>query len=252
MTAVPVERAKTGIIGLDDLLGGGLPKTRSILVTGEAGTGKSIFGSQFLYSGATKYNEPGVYVTLEESAERICENLRISFGWDFAKLIKEKKLAFIDACPYVLKATMEITFIPRIGSKEFSVHKLIDSIGEAVEKIKAQRIVVDSLSLLTFSRDNLFDIRRDILETVKTLGSLGVTSILVAESPQEGRIGRFGVEQFAAEGVIMLYYIRQGNTRVRALEILKMRGIAHSSDVVPFKITKDGIAVYPGERVFRE
>jgi len=254
-----LKRIETGIPGLDELLGGGFPRGRSVLLTGGAGTGKSIFGIQFLYNGITQFEENGILVTLEESAEIIRENMKI-FGWNLKKLEEENRLVIIDAAPIRYKSFLDgkdkyklaIKPHPILGEREFGIQDITSLIHEYRRKIDAKRLVFDSLTTLLLQHSDLFAIRQDILTLVKTLKISDMSSILIAESPTENEIGRFGVEPFLAEGVIILYMLRRGNTRIRALDIQKMRGTAHSMDSTLFRITNEGIIVYPGEKVFRD
>jgi len=254
-----IKRIETGIPGLDELLGGGFPKGRSILLTGGAGSGKSIFGIQYLYNGIIKYEENGILVTLEEPAEVIRENMK-TFGWNLKKLEDENKLVIIDAAPIRYrdsKADTERYKLahkphPILGEREFGIQDITSLIHENRRKIDAKRLVFDSLTTLILHHSDLFAIRQDILTLIKTLKISEMSSLLIAESPSGDEIGRFGVEPFLAEGVIILYMIRRGNTRIRALDIHKMRGISHSMDSTLFGIANDGIVIYPGEKVFRD
>ncbi|MHA1266486.1 MAG: ATPase domain-containing protein [Candidatus Helarchaeota archaeon] len=254
-----LKRIETGIPGLDELLNGGLPQGRSILLTGGAGTGKSIFAAQFLYKGITDFDENGILVTLEEPADVIRENMR-TLGWNFKKLEDENRLTIIDAAPIRFKSVADgqtsykLAHSPHpiLGDREFGIQDITSLIHEYRRKINAKRLVFDSLTTLILHHKDLFSIRQDILTLVKTLKISKMTSLLIAESPTGTEMGRFGVEPFLAEGVIILSMVRRGNTRIRALEIQKMRGTNHSMDATLFRITKDGIVIYPGEKVFRD
>lgn len=254
-----LKRIESGIAGLDELVNGGFPRGRSILLTGSAGTGKSIFGIQFLYKGITQFEENGILVTLEEPAEIIRENMK-TFGWDLKKLEDDNKLIIIDAAPIRYKNSAEgeerykmaTKPHPILGEREFGIQDITSLIHENRRKIDAKRLVFDSLTTLILHHKELFAIRQDVLTLVKTLKISNMSSILIAESPSGDEIGRFGVEPFLAEGVIILYMVRRGNTRIRALDIQKMRGTVHSMDSTLLRITDDGIVVYPGEKVFRD
>lgn len=254
-----IKRIETGIPGLDELLGGGFPKGRSILLTGGAGTGKSIFGIQYLYNGIINYGENGILVTLEEPAEVIRENMK-TFGWNLKELEDENQLVIIDAAPIRYKDSKANTERyklaqkphPILGEREFGIQDITSLIHENRRKIDAKRLVFDSLTTLILHHSDLFAIRQDILTLIKTLKISEISSILIAESPSGDEIGRFGVEPFLAEGVIILSMVRRGNTRIRALDIHKMRGTAHSMDSTLYGITNEGIVIYPGEKVFRD
>jgi KaiC/GvpD/RAD55 family RecA-like ATPase len=253
-----VETVPSGIPGLDEMLNGGLPKGRAILISGGPGTGKSILSAQFIYNGAKEYGIPGIIVSLEEPEKTIKENLS-AFGWDLDKLVDENLLAVIDAAP-IQRSTdagdrvYEISgeSHPILGERSFNIENLVSVIHEKRRELNATRITVDSITNLTLQHKDLFQLRQDVLTLVRSLKATGVTSLLTAESLNVHEMGRYGLEPFIAEGVILLYMLRQGNTKIRALEIMKMRGINHSLDAAFFRITENGVVLYPEERVFKE
>lgn len=224
-------RVKTGIQGLDDLIEGGFCQNSTILVSGSAGAGKTIFASQFLYEGASKYEEPGVFVTLEEPEESIERNAK-RFGWDFGAL-KAKKLLSI------IKFTL------------FTAEHFNKFIAPTIGNIDAKRMVVDSISAfgMTFESEKR---RFEVFRLLEMIRRLKCTVILTCEIPIDSmnRISRFGIEEFMTDGVIVLHNIRKGNIRVRALEVLKMRGTEHESKLVPFEITNKGFKIYPEGKVY--
>ncbi len=253
------ERAKTGITGLDDLIEGGLPRGYSYALLGGPGTGKTTFGAQFLFKGATELNEPGLYVTFDEPPYSIIGNMR-RFNWDLAELESKGKLLFIDASPIrgpSVTAPTE-TFAPMVlkqsflGAEKFKMDEVIDSIKEAKKKIGAQRAVIDSISALTMQFEKEMDVRLHILRVIKELTEMGLTTILLSENREEkeGMI-TFGPDAFLAQGVLVLHMFRIEESNVKALEIRKMRGVKHVEKLCPYRITADGIEVYPEENVFR-
>jgi KaiC/GvpD/RAD55 family RecA-like ATPase len=252
------DRAKTGITGLDDLIEGGLPRGYSYAVIGGPGTGKTTFGAQFLYKGATEHNEPGLYVTFDEPPYSIISNMR-RYNWNLADMESKGKLLFIDASPIRTPPSGQTeTFAPMvlkqsfIGAEKFKIDEVIDSVKEAKRKIGAQRAVIDSISALTMQFEKDMEVRLHILRLIKELTEVGLTTILLIENPEEKeREIRFGPDAFLAQGVLVLHMFRIEESNVKALEIRKMRGVKHIEKLCPYRITGDGIEVYPEENVFR-
>ncbi len=239
------ERIKTGIDGFDKISAGGLLEGRSYLVSGNAGAGKSIFSSQFLYNGAKKYNEPGILVATEETPDNIRENLK-NFEMDFRELEKENKLAIIDASAAKIGIPSDEKYVE---VKPFDIKSLINEIIDVKEEIDAKRCVVDSITALAYNLKDKSEIRTELLRLSATLGVLGLTTLMTSEAKGD-EISRFGVEEFITEGTIRLYYNRKEGARVRSIEVYKMRGSDHSNEIHPFDITDNGIEIYPGEEVF--
>lgn len=227
-----MERVKTGIPGLDELIEGGFLKGSVNLLTGGPGTGKSLLGLRYIYSGAL-LGEPGVYITLEEDPKEIIERSK-RFNWDLEKPIKEKKMNLV-----------------RMELYDFS--KLVTLIEESIYRIKATRIVIDPVTLLGLFFEKLIDVRKNLADLSKQLKKTGTTSILTSEVPEgTNLVSPFGVEEFITDSVILLQRIRQGNIYTRALSVLKMRGTNHSTKLHPIKIADDGVGVYSKEEVFTE
>jgi KaiC/GvpD/RAD55 family RecA-like ATPase len=228
-----MERVKTGILGLDEILGGGIPKNQLFLVTGTSGTGKTIICSQFLYNGAKKYNEPGVYLSFEEPSETIKENMR-SFGWDIGELERQGKFAFIKYDPF------------RIDD----VFSILDS---TIREIGAKRVVVDSISALGLHVKDDSELRRMIYNLSITLRKLNCTSLIVSEIVHgtEPRLSRYGVEEFVADSVLVLYYERIESVWNRAIQVWKLRGSSHSEHMHPYIIDpQKGVIVSSGEEAY--
>ena len=227
-----MERIKTGIPGLDELIEGGFPPKSTILVAGTCGSGKTIFCSQFLYVGATQYGENGVYVSLEESAESIKNNAS-RFGFDLGKLENEGKLRFVSYEP-----------------KFRDITEIMREITSSVSEVNAKRVCVDSLAGLGLYLETLYGIRRSIADLTMMLKNLGCTSILTTEIPPGSQgLSRFNVEEFVVDGVIVLNYVKRERIFERSVVIWKLRGSNHSRKVHPFEITERGIVVFPKEEV---
>jgi len=246
-----VERVKTGVPGLDEILNGGIPKRNIVLLSGGPGTGKTIMSQQFLIVGAVKYDEPGIYVTLEEHPAQIRRDMSL-FDWydvgkiDVRRLEDEGKIAIVDAFT---------AGIGRYAEKEryvvtdpTDVTLLSDVIREAIKDIGAQRAVIDSVSTLYLTKPSIA--RNIVLQLKKVLAGLGVTALLVSQvSASERGFGGPGVEH-AADGIIRLDLDEVKGELKRSLIVWKMRGTAHSLRRHPFEITDKGIIVYPDKTVY--
>jgi len=246
-----MKRVKTGITGLDDLLEGGFPEKRSILVSGACGTGKTIFSMQYIYNGAVKYNEPGVYVTLDERPELIREDVT-RFGWDLRKLEEKKLITIIDGSVARIGMPSEEEFsLPMTG---FDLDKLLLEIMRVTKRVGAKRAVIDSIPALGFNFDNEQETRKAILKLSYMLMRIGVTSIMTSEI-QEGaaKFGRYEVEEYVVDGVVVLHYsgIGGGGTN-RTVHIRKMRATKHSEDLHPLTIGKTGIKIHGIEEAYDE
>ncbi|MBN2102161.1 MAG: ATPase [Candidatus Aenigmarchaeota archaeon] len=219
-----VRRVTTGIKGLDPLMEGGFIKGASILVTGGAGTGKTIFGLQFLWDGLKK-GEPGVYITLEEDVEDIREDAR-RFGWDFSEY--EKKNLF------------RIVYYDPLQVNEMGINIVDD-----IDKIDAQRVVVDSVSIVGMMLPNEMQVRKKLISLINSVKRTGATSVLISEvlDSEEKGLSRFGVEEFVVDGVISMYYFGIGEGVSRSMMIRKMRRTNQGTNVYPIMITEKGMEV---------
>ncbi len=239
-----VERIKTGIPGFDEILNGGIPKRNVVLLSGGPGTGKSIFGQQYLWSGLQK-GEPGILVTLEEHPVQVRINMK-QFGWDVRKYENEGLFAIVDAFTAGIgEAAKRERYVVRDPT---DVGLLIDVLREAIRDTGAQRVVVDSVSTLYLTKPSVA--RSIVLQLKKVLSGMGTTSILVSQvSVTERGFGGPGVEH-AADGIVRLDLDEINGELIRSLIIWKMRGTKHSMRRHPFEITDKGIIVYP-DRVVR-
>jgi len=232
----------TGIEGLDKMLRGGLLPGRNILLSGPTGSGKSTIAMQFAYNGAMHYNEPSLYVTLEESKEKLIEDMA-KFGFDLQKASAMGNF-------HVLGGPMaKIThFMQKVDA---DVLNIIGEIEEIVREKEIKRVVIDSVNLLTMLMKSEKEKREALAALSNMLSSLGCTAILTSET-EEGtmQLSRFGIEEFVVDGVVVLYLVRQGSQFVPGMVVRKMRGTNHDKQIRVYKITDKGVVVYPAETMF--
>jgi len=232
-----IEKLSTHIPGFDHISRGGLPAGRTTLISGTAGSAKTLFAAQFLIQGI-RHGQPGVFVTFEETPEDIRSNLR-SLQWPVEQYEKEGKWIFVDASAGQNHQQIEL------GDYDFNA--VLARIKLAAKKVQAKRISLDSLSAVFNQFDNPGIIRRELFSMARGIKSLGATAVLTSERQEEyGPIGRFGVEEFVADNVIILRNILEGEKRRRTIEILKFRGTTHHKGEHPFTVTReDGIVIIP-------
>jgi circadian clock protein KaiC len=227
-------KSLTGIPGMDEITGGGLPQGRPTLVAGAAGCGKTLFAMEFLVNGATHYDEPGVFVSFEENAEELAQNVA-SLGFDLKKLSKQKKL-IID---YVRVERSEIE-----EAGEYDLDGLFIRLGHAIDSIGARRVVLDTIEVLFSALSNQGILRAELQRLFRWLKDKGVSAVITAERG-DGTITRFGLEEYVADCVILLDHRVNEQMSTRRLRIVKYRGTLHGTNEYPFLITKDGISVLP-------
>jgi KaiC/GvpD/RAD55 family RecA-like ATPase len=239
-----MNRVKTNIPGFDELVEGGLPEGRSFLVSGGTGTGKTIFATQFLINGV-KLNEPGVYLTLDERPELIREDM-LRFGWNLRKMEDDGLLKVVDGTMAKLGMPSDEEFsLPATG---FDLDKLLLELMRAIKKVKAKRVVIDSIPALGLNFENEHEIRKAVLKIVYLLARAGVTTVFTTEINEDSKqLGKYGVEEFVADGVIVLHYMGIGTQSNRTLHIRKMRATKHSEDLHPIQITDAGMKIHKVE-----
>ncbi|MCC9166443.1 circadian clock protein KaiC [Pontibacter harenae] len=233
-----LQKLETGNTSFDHISHGGLPLGRTTLVAGSSGSAKTLFGAQFLAMGIQLFDQPGVFVTFEEQIDDIRRNLK-SFNWDIDTWEKEGKWVFVDAAP-------KEENIIAVGDFDLSAFRI--RLERAVQKSKAQRVVIDSIgSIFMQFHEEMHAIRRELIQVALTLSRLGATSIITAERLEEyGRITRFGVEEFLTDNVVILRNVLQNEKRRRTIEILKFRGSNHEKGENPFTINPEkAIVIIP-------
>ncbi len=245
-----MKRTPTGIEGLDELIEGGFPEKRTILISGGCGTGKSIFSTQYLYKGAEKYGEPGILVTLDERPELIRQDM-LKFGWDLRKLEDQDMLHIIDGSIAKIGMPTEEEFaMPATG---FDLDKLLIEIIRITKRTNAKRIVIDSIPALGFNFKNENEARNAILKLSYLLTKIGVTTIMTTETNEgDQKYSKYGVEEYVADGVILLHYLGIGGTSNRTMHIRKMRATKHSEEIHPLEITDKGIKIHKIEKEYED
>jgi len=236
-----MNRIKTGIRGFDELVEGGIPEGRSILIAGGTGTGKTIFATEFLVNGA-KQGEPGIYLTLDERPELIREDM-LRFGWNLRQMEDASLIKIIDGTIAKLGIPSDEEFsLPATG---FDLDKLLLELMRAIKKIKAKRVVIDSIPALGFNFESDHEVRKAVLKIVYLLSRTGVTTLMTTEVVEDSRLySRYGVEEFVADGVIVLHYMGIGTQSNRTLHIRKMRATKHSEDLHPIEISDSGLKIH--------
>jgi circadian clock protein KaiC len=227
-------KSPTGIQGLDAITGGGLPTGRPTLVCGGAGCGKTLLAMEFLVRGATDFDEPGVFMTFEENAQELTDNVA-SIGFDLPSLIRRKKLIL----DYVHLERSEIA-----ETGEFNLEGIFIRLGHAIDSIGAKRVVLDTIESLFSALPNPAILRAEIRRLFRWLKEKGVTAIVTGERGAE-TLTRQGLEEYVSDCVIMLDSRIHNQICRRRLRVVKYRGSTHGTNEYPFLIDEDGIAVMP-------
>jgi circadian clock protein KaiC len=227
-------KSPTGIQGLDEITGGGLPKGRPTLVCGGAGCGKTLLAMEFLVRGATQFQEPGVFMAFEETVKDLTQNV-VSLGFDLSDLIARKGI-LLDFV-YVERSEIEET-------GEYDLEGLFIRLGQAIDSIGAKRVVLDTIESLFAGLPNPLILRAELRRLFRWLKDKGVTAIITAERG-EGTLTRQGLEEYVSDCVIMLDHRVSEQTSSRRLRVVKYRGSTHGTNEYPFLIDEDGISVLP-------
>ena len=230
------QRPKTpsGILGLDEITGGGLPKGRPTLVCGGAGCGKTVLGMQFLVNGALLYNEPGVFMSFQESEQELIRNVE-AFGFDLKDLIRRKKLV-IDSI------TVERSEIEEAG--KYDLEALFIRLGHAIDSIGAKRVVLDTIESLFSDLANPPLLRAEISRLFRWLKKKGVTAVITGE-PGVDMLTRQGLEEYISDCVIKLDNRISDQICSRRLRVIKYRGSEHGTNEYPFLIDEGSLTVLP-------
>jgi circadian clock protein KaiC len=227
-------KAPTGIQGLDEITGGGLPRGRPTLVCGGVGCGKTLLAMEFLVRGATEFGDPGVFMAFEETAEELAQNVR-SLGFDLEDLAKQNKL-LVDF------VRVERSEIEETG--EYDLEGLFIRLGHAIDSLGARRVVLDTLEALFGGLANAAILRAELRRLMRWLKDKGVTAIITGERG-DGTLTRHGLEEYVSDCVIALDHRVTEQLSTRRLRIVKYRGTTHGTNEYPFLIDENGISVLP-------
>jgi circadian clock protein KaiC len=230
----PLPKAPTGIAGLDEITGGGLPQGRPTLICGSAGCGKTLFSMEFLVRGATEFGEPGVFVAFEERADELTQNVA-SLGFDLRQLQAEKRIKLDHV--HVDRSEIEET-------GEYNLDGLFIRLGYAIDSIGAKRVVLDTIENLFSGLSNQGILRAELRRLFGWLKEKGVTALITGERG-EGTLTRHGLEEYVSDCVILLDHRVVNQISTRLLRIVKYRGSVHGTNEYPFLINEDGISVLP-------
>jgi circadian clock protein KaiC len=231
-----LEKAPTGISGLDQITGGGMPRGRVTLVAGSAGAGKTLLGLNFLVAGARQYGERGVLMTFEESAAKVALNVR-SLGFDIDELVRTDQLA-------VLAFQVDASEIVPAG--DFDFEPIFAILDDAISRVGAKRVVLDTIEVIFGAFGNDAIVRSELIRLVRWLDERGVTVILTGERGNEGgSLTRHGIEEYVTDCVIVLDHRVNAEISTRRLRVVKYRGSAHGTNEYPFLISAHGFTVLP-------
>src|SRR5471032_617210 len=227
-------KCPTGIQGLDEITGGGLPRGRPTLVCGGAGCGKTLLAAEFLVRGAAQFNEPGVFMSFEETEPELQANVA-SLGFDLAGLIRRKKIVvdYVHVAPHDLHL-----------SGEYDLEGLFVRLGHAIDSIGAKRVVMDTLEVLFAGLHNEAIVRAELRRLFRCLKDKGVTAVITAERGRE-QLTRHGLEEYVSDCVILLDHRVNDQIATRNLRVVKYRGALHGTNEFPFLIGESGISVLP-------
>jgi len=230
-----ISRIPSGIPGLDEMVEGGFEKNSSVLVIGGGGSGKTIFGTQFLLEGIEKFNETGIYISFEERKDKFYKHIML-FGWNLEELENQGRFVFIKYSPQKM-----VEIVKEGGVK----------IEKIIKEINAKRIVIDSLSAYVALFKEESEQREMLVALFDMLANYDCTSVVIAEEDLDPDKRHSTIMGFMADAILHLYNIRKGDTMVRALEVAKMRGTKHNYRIVPISIDEHGINVYPKDKIFQ-
>lgn len=233
-TTLRLEKAPTGIRGFDQVVEGGLPRGRPTLITGGAGTGKTLFAVEFLARGALEFDEPGVLLAFEETHDELCVNVA-SLGFDLAQLERDGRL-LID----------EVELVPADAEAgSYDLDGLFVRLAAAVDAIGARRVVLDTVEVLFAALRDQSVVRSELSRLFRWLKSRGLTAVVTGERGEERQLTRFGIEEYISDCVIVLDHRVAEELSTRRLRVVKYRGSLHGTNEYPFLITDRGLSVAP-------
>ena len=234
LESIVLKKAPTGIVGLDEVTGGGLPYGRPTLICGPAGCGKTLLAMEFLVRGILEFDEPGVFVAFEESVGELVQNVA-SMGFDLEQLEDDNKLV-------IEHITINAGDVDENGA--WDLEGLFIRLGLAIDEVKAKRVVLDTLETLFGAFTNLAILRSELRRLFEWLKSRGVTAVITGERG-DGMLTRYGIEEYVSDCVIVLDHRVTAQSSTRRLRVLKYRGSLHGTNEYPFLIGETGISVMP-------
>lgn len=241
-----MRRISTGIVGLDELIEGGLPENTINLVSGPAGSGKSLLGMQYIYTGAKDQNETGIFLTLEESAHNIHRAMS-RYNMDLERYENEGKLYIMDVGE--LRVECDTKEEKEIGLVGFNT--ILELLNTHLELSKAKRLVIDSLTSIGLYYPSIEELRREMFRFGRTLKKKNITTILTTECLEDSqKLTRYDIEQFVADSFVVLGLENVKGELRRTITVRKMRFTKHDTAKHPFLITNTGIEVSAEEKVF--
>jgi KaiC/GvpD/RAD55 family RecA-like ATPase len=244
--------AATGVPGLDELVNGGFPEGRVILVVGGPGSGKTILASQFLYNGIYDYDENGIFVSLDEARDHYYSEM-LGLGWDMNKAEKEEKFAFVDATKMSRMALLREKLLAESKSlrgKQLQVDKLVEEVQTKIDQIGAKRVVLDTLATLFHRFPDPIERRVAVVDLIESLSELKITTIITTELGRLTLDRKVSVEEYLAHGVVLMQTLFSGGVTSRALQVVKMRGTKINPNLVPYTIDNNGVEVFPDVTLF--
>jgi len=227
-------KSPTGIQGLDEITGGGLPRGRPTLVCGGAGCGKTLFAAEFLVRGAVQFGEPGVFMSFEETEAELRGNVAL-LGFDLAGLVRRKKMLLDHV--YIERSEIQET-------GEYDLEGLFVRLNHAIDSIGAKRVVLDTLEALFSGLPNEAVLRAELRRLFRWLKDKGVTAVITAERGRE-QLTRHGLEEYVSDCVILLDHRVHDEIATRHLRVVKYRGALHGTNEFPFLIGDEGLSVLP-------
>ena len=215
-----MERVKTNIKGFDELVEGGLPKGSSILLTGQAGAGTTLFAGEYLY----RNNSSSLYYSFERDAPQIIEEYS-SFNWNLQERIKQKQFNIVK-------------------NELYQFETFVSDLEDNIDKLNATRVAIDSLTIIGQFFNDEYKMRKGLIELKNMIKKTGATALFLSEIPgNSNQVSTFGLEEFVLDGVIKLDLIQKGSELIRTISVRKMIGTAQDSSIHPLEITKQGIKI---------
>ncbi|MEM3852561.1 MAG: ATPase domain-containing protein [Methanomassiliicoccales archaeon] len=233
------EKCVTGIEGVDNILGGGIPRNNTVLLAGNCGTGKTSLSLEFLIHGA-EVGENGLYLSVSEPYEKLIANM---IPYDFFKkeMIRDGRLVFID-----ISAIYDRFGFNRDKMSLEDVYLLVSAIKDLAREVKARRLVIDSITSVAYRLDTQEKLRNIMIGLSRGLSALGTTSLLISEvSGNEQNYSKYGVEEAIADGIILMGNMERNGDLLRTLQVIKMRGTSHSRAKYALELTTAGTLLVP-------